>query len=290
MNLINLRYFVEVCREGNFTHTAEKIHVTQPTLTRAIKELEREFQVALVYRENNRIKPTLPGLKLMEMAVHVLSDIDQIKQVMKEYSSQNFVMNLGVTFMTNATFFPELFQLIHQKFPATVIQVTPNLTSELFTKLETRQLHMLMVPYPPEDHQFPYFHWRKRRFLFCVSTSHPLATRKEICFQDICKEPLISYFGDRYLMKLGLEEKFKEAGGKLNILHRCDQILVMQALIKRGVGGGFMLEGSFPVNQGIIGLPLKEELQTDVYIVWNRQFENIHIIKEILQYLKKYSE
>ena len=50
----------------------------------------------------------------MEMAVHVLSDIDQIKQVMKEYSSQNFVMNLGVTFMTNATFFPELFQLIHQ--------------------------------------------------------------------------------------------------------------------------------------------------------------------------------
>ena len=86
MNLINLRYFVEVCREGNFTHAAEKIHVTQPTLTRAIKELEREFQVALVYRENNRIKPTLPGLKLMEMAVHVLSDIDQIKQVMKEYN------------------------------------------------------------------------------------------------------------------------------------------------------------------------------------------------------------
>ena len=43
MNLINLRYFVEVCREGNFTHAAEKIHVTQPTLTRAIKELEREF-------------------------------------------------------------------------------------------------------------------------------------------------------------------------------------------------------------------------------------------------------
>ena len=44
----------------------------------------------------------------------------------------------------------------------------------------------------------------------------------------------------------------------MNILHRCDQILVMQDLIKRGVGGGFMLEGSFPVNQGIIGLPLKE--------------------------------
>lgn len=69
MNLLQLQYFLAVCQEENFTRAAAKIHVTQPTLTKAIKELEKEFQVPLLYRGRHGVLPTTPGETLLSMAV-----------------------------------------------------------------------------------------------------------------------------------------------------------------------------------------------------------------------------
>jgi DNA-binding transcriptional LysR family regulator len=290
MNLLQLQYFIEVCQEGNFTHAANKIHVTQPTLTKAIKELEKEFQVALLYREKGSIKLTPPGEQLYQMATHVLQDVSHIYQVMDDYGHKSRVVKLGTTFMTNVTCFPELYQLIHQKFPDVTLQVTHALTEQLTKQMLERKLNMMMVPYPPEEPSLSYLHWRKKRFLFCVNEHHPLAHRSKVTFKDICHEPIVSYFGDQYLMRLKLAEKFKEAGGELHIIHRCEQILVMQDLIRHGIGSGFMMEGSFLPGNGIVGIAMDEEFVADVYIVWSKQYNDFFLLKELVNYLKKKAE
>ena len=58
MKLYHLRYFTAVCRYGYVTRAAEELHVTQPSVSSAIKELEDEFSVNLFHRINNRLSPT----------------------------------------------------------------------------------------------------------------------------------------------------------------------------------------------------------------------------------------
>ncbi|MCD2435179.1 LysR family transcriptional regulator [Acidaminococcus sp. NSJ-142] len=290
MNLLQLQYFVEVCREGNFTRAAVNIHVTQPTLTKAIKELEKEFQVSLLYRGKGGVMPTPPGQDLLRMAKPVLQDVDHIQRVMESYGSSQQVLRLGTTFMTNASCFPDFYQSLHARFPEIDVEVTSELVPSLLQKLEDRQINLLLVPYTPENNHFPYFLWCRRRFLFVVPENHPLAQRKTVGFRDICHEPLISYFGDQFLMRQGLPEKLQRAGGELKIVHRCNQIQVMQQLIQKGMGCGFMMEDSFTQGGGVVGIPMEDEFTVDVYAMWNKDFEKIFLFKDVVQYLKQQAE
>ena len=287
MNLLQLQYFLAVCQEENFTRAAAKIHVTQPTLTKAIKELEKEFQVPLLYRGRHGVLPTTPGETLLSMAVPILQETKYLQQVMESYASSQQVLRLGTTFMTNVSCFPSFYQCLHERFPKVEVNVTSDLTHNLLPKLENGQVNLLLVPYPPENCRYPYFLWCTRRFLFVVPENHPLANREKVGFKDICHEPLISYFGDQYLMRHGLPEKFKKAGGELKIIHRCNQIQIMQELIRKGLGCGFMMEDSFKPGDGVVGLPLEDEFTTNVYVIWNKESQKIFFFKDIIKYLQR---
>ena len=64
MTLLQLTYFLEVCREKNFTRAAESLHVTQPTVTNAVRDLEAEFGVKLIERTNKSFAITPEGQEL----------------------------------------------------------------------------------------------------------------------------------------------------------------------------------------------------------------------------------
>lgn len=77
MELRVLRYFLEVAREGNVTHAAQRLHVSQPTLSRQIKELEDELGKKLFTRSNYSIKLTEEGMLLRKRAEDILEMADK---------------------------------------------------------------------------------------------------------------------------------------------------------------------------------------------------------------------
>ena len=78
MTLLQLSYYVEVCRLQNFTRAAQNMNVTQPTVTNAVRDLENEFGVRLLERTNKTLALTPAGQELFEMAVQLLNFSDQI--------------------------------------------------------------------------------------------------------------------------------------------------------------------------------------------------------------------
>ena len=80
MEIKNLRYFLAVAREENMTRAAETLHVTQPTLSKALKSLEDELGKKLFTRHSFSIKLTDEGMLLRDRAEDLISMADKIEQ------------------------------------------------------------------------------------------------------------------------------------------------------------------------------------------------------------------
>jgi len=280
---------VEICNQKNFTKTAKKLHVTQPTMTNAIKELEKEFSVCLIERNTKQFELTDAGRELFDMSLKFLNYAEQIKMVMQDKADEKDRLLLGTPFMTHATFFPHFFHLLHKRYPDIEIKTTHGLTSELLVLLQQGKIHIALVPYKIEDSKFRTVFWKKSRFLFCVSKKHPLAKKKKLRFLDICHEPIISYIGDNYLQKFHIMQKYVECGTEMNIVYRSGQINIMQELIRENEGCGFLIEGSFKDDE-IIGFSLDFDMPVYSYLVWTKDTERYSVMHKMLSFIQENSK
>lgn len=98
-----LRYFVAVARERNFTRAAEKLHIAQPPLSRAIQQLEDEFGVALLDRTSRPLGLTDSGRLLFEQAVQVLDRMDEMKAMIARLRGAELT-RLGVGFVASTLY------------------------------------------------------------------------------------------------------------------------------------------------------------------------------------------
>lgn len=288
VTLLQLSYFVEICNIGNFTKAAEAKHVTQPTMTNVVKELEAEFSVKLLERSNKEVLLTDVGKEFLEMSIHLLDYADYMKTIMLDKAEESYRLLLGIPNMTNAACFTELFSVFRKDYPDIEIQATHDVTINLLQLLDAGKLNVLLVPYKPDGANYEYLIWKKTRFLFCVSKHHPLAKKKVLSMWDVCNVPIISYFGDSYLENFNLAEKYRESGHKLEVLYRCTQINILQELIRKNQGCGFLIEGSFSKESGIVGIPMEEPLPVTIYLVWTRESGRLSVIRKLLKCVRCY--
>lgn len=96
MDLRQLRYFVAVARERNFTRAAQMLHIAQPPLSRQIQLLEEELGVLLIARNSRPVKLTDAGRVFYEQALQVLGRVDQMREATRRVGlSQNSVLSIG---------------------------------------------------------------------------------------------------------------------------------------------------------------------------------------------------
>ena len=287
MTLLHLVYYVEVCHTQNFIKAAANLHVTQPTITNAVKALEDEFHLRLIDRNNKSFIITEAGQTLLEMTIQMLEYHDWINIVMRDKAAHDLQLRVGIPNMSNAACFPWFFSVLHKSNPELEILTAHDLTASLLPQLSSGKLDMLIVPYRPAESQFINMEIMHSRFLFCVSKDSPYANRTHVSIGDICHEPIISYFGDQYLRNLGIIEKYRSFGGELSITYRCNQISVLLNLIRKNEGCGFLIEEVVADEQGIVGIPVDEELPVTLYLVWTRESARLSSVKKVLSCFQK---
>ena len=97
MKLYQLKYFTAVCNYGYVTKAAEELHVTQPSVSSAIKELEDEFAVNLFHRINNRLSPTKEGLYFLDQATKILELVESTQNAMSELGNRKKQIKISKT-------------------------------------------------------------------------------------------------------------------------------------------------------------------------------------------------
>lgn len=124
MDLRQLRYFVAVARERNFTRAAETLNIAQPPLSRQIQLLEEELGVALLLRDCRPVKLTDAGRLFYEQALQILGRVEQMRTATRRVGlNQNSVFSIGFVASTLYGGLPSLVRKMRQHAPELDIQL-----------------------------------------------------------------------------------------------------------------------------------------------------------------------
>ena len=144
MTIRHLKVFVEVYKNENITKAAENLFITQPTVTRAIQELEEHYGVTLFERINKRIKKTEAANKLYFHATHIISSIDQMEKEMRNWDEIG-IFRVGATPTIGSVLLPNIIKKFNEKHPNLTIKTTINNGTELQKSLYNNQLDIVLI-------------------------------------------------------------------------------------------------------------------------------------------------
>ena len=192
MTLTELKYIVAVAREKHFGKGADACHVSQPTLSVAIKKLEEELQVKLFERNANEITVTPLGEEIIRQAQSVLEQADSIREIAKRGKDPLAgALRLGVIHTIGPYLLPDLVRQTIATMPQMPLMLQENFTVKLLEELRNGEIDCAILAEPFPDTNLAIAPLYDEPFVAAVPSSHPLALRSSISAEEIKKETML---------------------------------------------------------------------------------------------------
>ena len=152
MTIRHLKLFTEVYRTLNVTKAAENLNMTQPTVTRAIQELEDHYGTKFFDRINKRLDSTEAGNKFYSYAMKTLEAYDHMEAGMLDYQ-ENEIIRVGATISVGSTVLPKIIKEFKKLYPEVQIKSFVNNTEHLQEMINNNHIDFaLMEGYAPVEH------------------------------------------------------------------------------------------------------------------------------------------
>ncbi|MDY2814355.1 MAG: LysR family transcriptional regulator [Dorea sp.] len=270
MKIIQLEYFCAVCRYHSITQAAQKLYVTQPAISNAIRELEKEFSINLFTRSKNHMYLTKEGEIFYQKTSRLLDTINQTSSELYDLGRQVTPIRIGIPPLLSTVFFPDMLIAFQKEYPSIPVELyeygsirAANLVLE-----ETLDLALVNMNFYEIDklnsHQL-----LSDRIVFCVSPEHHLAKEKTISIEMLKEEKLIMYNTDSVL-NTTLYSRFEGIGAKPNVIMHASQLYTIQNFIQNNLGGAFLYSSLMKNLPGLIGIPVTPAIRQEIGLVWKK--------------------
>ena len=285
MKIIQLQYFVEVVKTNNISKAAKNLYVSQPAISTAIRELEKEFNTSLFIRYNNQITLTDEGHYLYRLALDLLENFEKVRSDMYSYVKQFEVLKIGIPPMLGTFILPSIINSYTKENPNVEIQLTELGSMENRQALIDREI-TLGLTVKSKDEKLPepltYIKIMDTTLLFTVNSNHPLAKKQIISIKDIKDFPLILMKKD-CLQSLLVSNTFEENGLIPNIKVRTNQLYTIKELIKNNNLGAFMFNQVIENELSITGIQLEKPIDLEIVLAYRKDANLNNISKRFLK-------
>ncbi len=233
MELRHLRYFVALAECLSFTRAAERVHVTQSTLSHQIRQLEEEIGHALFDRIGKRVRLTEAGETFLGYASKALREVDQGLSELKRAGDQlSGEVRIGATGTFNIGFVPECLALFLQRYPTVKVSVEELAADAIAQRLIDASLDV-GIAYQPSDPTHLWFEpLYTEEMVLVVSPRHPLAQRKRVRMVELHRQSLVLLPSD-FATRTMLDECFRSCGAEPVVAAEMNTIAPMIGLVAR---------------------------------------------------------
>lgn len=238
MTLNELRYILAVARERHFGRAAQSCHVSQPSLSVAVKKLEDELQVKIFERRNNDITLTPTGAAIVEEAQQILARCDKLRACAAQGRDPlSGPLRLGVIFTIAPYLVPHLVSSVHSLVPTMPLLLSENYTSVLLEQLKNGIIDCAILALPISQPGLMMQPLYDEDFVAAVPADHPIAQHKNIVREQLKEEPMLL---------LGTGHCFRD-----QILDFCSDVARSEGFNKRAVEGTSLQTIVYMVSQGL---------------------------------------
>lgn len=283
MKLQQLRYFYAACTHKSISRAAEILHVSQPSVSMAIRDLEREFGAPLISRCYKGFVLTEEGSALEEMAESLLRHADQVNEEMLSFGQRQKPVRLGVPPMMGTAFFPVLYKELRTKYPQLLLSCEETGGKTLIHDLRENILDLVLFAHEgPPSKEFEYITVAKTEMLWCALPNHPLAAHEVITPELLKNEPLV-FLDDTFLAHALIRQRFAEAGVSPNVLHTTQQLSTFLNMVSSGAASGFMLHFLANSQKGLVTRVFERPVTLDISLVWRKNAALSRSAKQLIQ-------
>lgn len=192
MTLTELKYIVAVAREKHFGRAAEACHVSQPTLSVAIKKLEEELELKIFERNANEVTVTPLGDEVLRQAQTVLEQANAIREIAKRGKDPLAgPLKLGVIYTIGPYLLPDLVRQVIAHTPQMPLMLQENFTVKLLEQLRLGEIDCAILAEPFPDTNLAIAPLYDEPFVAAVPATHPLASRSHITADEIRQETML---------------------------------------------------------------------------------------------------
>ena len=192
MTLTELRYIDMLARERHFGRAAEKCHVSQPTLSVALKKVEQRYGVTLFERSTADVRLTPIGEQIARQAARVLEEASRLKEIaMLGKDPLVGALRLGVIYTIAPYLLPRLIPSLHAIAPKMPMYLQENFTVNLTEQLRRGELDVIVVAQPFEEPGLVSLPVYDEPFCVALPSGHPLTILDEISPEEVASENLL---------------------------------------------------------------------------------------------------
>lgn len=286
MKLLQLKYFQTICKYNNITRASNELHVSQPSLSNVIRDLEEEFGVTLFQRLSKGLSLTEKGKVLLAHTDKVLACTDDLVEEMTRLGKANQEVKLGIPPMISSIVFPGIMKDLQKTYPMTSLAVTEHGSLTNKTLVSDAQLDAALVSGgEPFSSSLETIDICDVPIHFYVSIENPIACQSEVTFEDLKNIPLVLLKKDTWLTSHILQ-RFEEAGVKPTVILYTDQLQTIQRLVDNDTAATFLFDGILNTDENMVSLSFKDAPIAKVRLIWNKNQKPSEGLKNLIHLLK----
>jgi LysR family hydrogen peroxide-inducible transcriptional activator len=287
MTLTELKYIVAVARERHFGRAAEACHVSQPTLSVAVKKLEEELDVKLFERGANEVSTTPLGEQIVRQAQQVIEQAAAIREIAKTGKDPvSGPLRLGVIYTVGPYLLPDLVRQAIERVPQMPLVLQENFTARLLDMLRTGDLDCAILAEPFPDTGLAVAPLYDEPFLAAVPRTHPMASRESITAEELKNETMLLLgtghcFRDHVLEVCPEYARFSSGAEGIRKSFEGSSLETIKYMVASGMGVTVVPRLSVPAEAQphVAYVPFSEPVPTRrVVLVWRRTFPRYEAI------------
>ena len=239
MDLWQLQIFCKVIELKSFSKAGQAVHLSQPTVSSHIKDLEEHFSIRLIDRMSRQVFPTRAGELLYDYAHRLIALRNKAEAAMAEFSGEmRGRITVGGSTIPGGYLLPRVIGLFSNSFPAVRISMVVGDTSEILDKTISGHIEVSVVGALTKEKMLTQSPLVDDEMGLVVPQGHKWARRKQIKLQELIEEPfIIREPGSGTLKSLALAlQKKKITLGDLNIIAEMGSTEAVRQAIKSKVG------------------------------------------------------
>lgn len=273
MEIRVLRYFLAVVREENITKAAELLHITQPTLSRQIAQMEEEMGIKVFDRSTRKIVLTNEGRLLRRRAEEILELVDKTERELSEQEDMvEGTVSIGCGDLAAVQLLPELIRSFHERYPAVTFDLhtaTADYTKERMDRGIT-DIGLLLEPIDKEKYDFIRLK-DSEQWVVVMAPDSPLAQLDEISPQSLRGLPLI--LPHRTNIQNELARWFGDDFDESQVLITSNLPSNSAIMVQAGLAYAIIVKGSISLGDPgkIVYRPLSPNLTASCVIAWKRK-------------------
>lgn len=294
MTIVQMQYFQAVCKYENFTKAAEELHISQPAMSAAMKDLEKDCGVPLFVRDKNALRVTDEGKIFLEEANLVLSQYQQLNHIVRDLALTRKYMRVGLSTLSGNQVYPEILLAYQKRCPDVQVLSVEESTSRQFEMLDAGLLDVIITirRFDDEEEQKSfnslYCHWpmKQTKMCFCVGRDNPLAGETFVTAEQISSQPLV-LLKEKFSQTARIKKMFQRHGLEYSVLHYTNQMYTVERFVEKNVAAGFLPESVAEKNPGIVGIPYADGHPAYIELFWRKGRFLFPAVKEFIQVAKE---